>query len=80
MPYGALQSGARLPLKCTEVLMIDTPAGLRAHEFERFMRHADVVLVPVVPSPIDGWTSAPPTSWRAGTSFRCRHRRNASAT
>jgi len=42
----------RIPA-ATEVLMIDTPAGLRAHEFERFVRHADVVLVPVVPSPID---------------------------
>ncbi len=37
----------------TEVLLIDTPAGLRAHEFERFARHADVLLIPVVPSPID---------------------------
>jgi chromosome partitioning protein len=42
----------RIPAS-TEVLLIDTPAGLRAHEFERFARHADVVLVPVVPSPID---------------------------
>ncbi|GAA0708565.1 ParA family protein [Dokdonella soli] len=37
----------------TDVLLIDTPAGLRAHEFERFARHADVLLIPVVPSPID---------------------------
>lgn len=37
----------------TQTLLIDTPAGLRAHEFERFARHADVLLVPVVPSPID---------------------------
>ncbi|MEO8673478.1 MAG: ParA family protein [Tahibacter sp.] len=37
----------------TDVLLIDTPAGLRAHEFEQFGRHADVLLIPVVPSPID---------------------------
>ena len=37
----------------TEILLVDTPAGLRAHEFERFARHADVLVVPVVPSPID---------------------------
>lgn len=37
----------------TEVLLIDTPAGLRAHEFEQFARHADALLIPVVPSPID---------------------------
>ncbi|HEY6940786.1 ParA family protein [Dokdonella sp.] len=42
----------RIPAS-TEVLLIDTPAGLRAHEFERFARHADAVLVPVVPSSID---------------------------
>lgn len=37
----------------TQVLLIDTPAGLRAHEFERFARHADALVIPVVPSPID---------------------------
>jgi chromosome partitioning protein len=37
----------------TQVMLIDTPAGLRAHEFERFARHADVLVIPVVPSPID---------------------------
>ena len=42
----------RIPAS-TEVLLIDTPAGLRAHEFERFARHADVLVIPVVPSPID---------------------------
>ncbi len=42
----------RIP-SSTEVLLVDTPAGLRAHEFERFARHADVLLIPVVPSPID---------------------------
>jgi chromosome partitioning protein len=37
----------------TQVMLIDTPAGLRAHEFERFARHADALVIPVVPSPID---------------------------
>ena len=37
----------------TEVLLIDTPAGVRAHEFEGLARHADVLVIPVVPSPID---------------------------
>ncbi|TDR45764.1 chromosome partitioning protein [Tahibacter aquaticus] len=42
----------RLPAD-TQVLLIDTPAGLRAHEFVPFARHADVLLVPLVPSPLD---------------------------
>ena len=37
----------------TEVLLIDTPAGVRAHEFEGLARHADALVIPVVPSPID---------------------------
>lgn len=37
----------------TQVMLIDTPAGLRAHEFERFARHADALVIPIVPSPID---------------------------
>ena len=53
-PTYGLSAGWLLRIPATtEVLLIDTPAGLRAHEFERFARHADVVLVPVVPSPID---------------------------
>jgi chromosome partitioning protein len=42
----------RLPSD-TQVLLIDTPAGLRPHEFAPFARHADVLLIPVVPSPLD---------------------------
>lgn len=42
----------RIPAS-TQVLLIDTPAGLRAHEFEALARHADVLVIPVVPSPID---------------------------
>jgi chromosome partitioning protein len=37
----------------TEILLIDTPAGLRGHEFDQFARHADALVVPVVPSSID---------------------------
>ena len=37
----------------TEILLIDTPAGLRGHEFDQFARHADALIVPVVPSSID---------------------------
>ena len=37
----------------TDVLLIDTPAGVRAHEFEGLARHADALVIPVVPSPID---------------------------
>ena len=44
--------GLRLPAQ-TQVLLIDTPAGLRAHEFAPFARHADVLLVPLVPSALD---------------------------
>jgi len=53
-PAHGLSAGwlLRIP-SSTEVLLIDTPAGLRAHEFERFARHADVLVIPVVPSPID---------------------------
>ncbi len=53
-PAFGLNSGwlLRVP-SSTQVLLIDTPAGLRAHEFEALARHADVLLIPVVPSPID---------------------------
>jgi chromosome partitioning protein len=53
-PAHGLSAGwlLRIP-PTTETLLIDTPAGLRAHEFERFARHADALLIPVVPSPID---------------------------
>jgi chromosome partitioning protein len=53
-PTYGLSAGWLLRIPATtQVLLIDTPAGLRAHEFERFARHADVLLIPVVPSPID---------------------------
>lgn len=53
-PAHGLGSGwvLRLPSD-TQILLIDTPAGLRSHEFVPFARHADVLLVPVVPSPLD---------------------------
>lgn len=49
---GSASAVLRLP-RDTQVLLIDTPAGLRAHEFAPFARHADVLLVPLVPSPLD---------------------------
>jgi chromosome partitioning protein len=53
-PAYGLNAGWLLRIPATtEVLLIDTPAGLRAHELERFARNTDVILVPVVPSPID---------------------------
>jgi len=53
-PAHGLHAGwlLRIPAN-TGVLLLDTPAGLRMHELERFARHADVLLVPVVPSAID---------------------------
>lgn len=53
-PANGLAAGwlLRIPAS-TQVLLIDTPAGVRAHEFEALARHADVLLIPVVPSPID---------------------------
>ena len=42
----------RLPAT-TDIVLIDTPAGLRSHEFAQFARHADVIVIPVVPSAID---------------------------
>lgn len=42
----------RIPA-ATDILLIDTPAGLRGHEFDQFARHADALIVPVVPSSID---------------------------
>ena len=42
----------RIP-PATDILLIDTPAGLRGHEFDQFARHADALIVPVVPSSID---------------------------
>ena len=53
-PAHGLSAGWMLRVPpATEVMLIDTPAGLRAHEFERFARHADALVIPVVPSPID---------------------------
>ncbi|UXI68023.1 ParA family protein [Tahibacter amnicola] len=53
-PAHGLRAGWLLRLTATtEVVVIDTPAGLRSHEFAQFVRHADVLLIPIVPSPID---------------------------
>jgi chromosome partitioning protein len=37
----------------TEVLLVDTPAGLRPHQISEFLRRCDTMLVPMVPSGID---------------------------
>lgn len=53
-PSYGLSSGwvLRIPAN-TEILLIDTPAGMRSHEFSQFARHADALVIPVIPSPID---------------------------
>ncbi|PIV35281.1 MAG: CMP-binding protein [Lysobacterales bacterium CG02_land_8_20_14_3_00_62_12] len=37
----------------TEVLLVDTPAGLRRDQIAEYLRRVDTVLVPLVPSAID---------------------------
>jgi chromosome partitioning protein len=37
----------------TDVLLVDTPAGLRSHQVAEYLRRCDTVLVPIVPSTID---------------------------
>lgn len=37
----------------TDVLLVDTPAGLRSHQIAEYLRRCDTVLVPIVPSAID---------------------------
>lgn len=42
----------RIP-PATEVLLVDTPAGLRNHQMAEYLRRCDTVLVPMIPSAID---------------------------
>lgn len=42
----------------TEILVIDTPAGLRSHQLAEYLRRVDTVLVPILPSAIDQRASA----------------------
>ena len=35
------------------VLIIDTPAGMRGKELKSYVRHAQTIIIPVLPSPID---------------------------
>lgn len=42
----------RIP-PATEVLLVDTPAGLRNHQMAEYLRRCDSVLVPMIPSAID---------------------------
>jgi chromosome partitioning protein len=37
----------------SEVLLVDTPAGLRPHQISEFLRRCDTLLVPMIPSAID---------------------------
>jgi chromosome partitioning protein len=37
----------------TDVLVVDTPAGLRPHQLSELLRRCDTLLVPIVPSGID---------------------------
>ncbi|MCK0154762.1 ParA family protein [Alcanivorax sp. S6407] len=39
--------------QCGDVVIIDSPAGLDAHQLDHLMRLSQIVLVPVLPSPID---------------------------
>lgn len=47
----------RIP-PATEVLIVDTPAGLRPHQLSEFLRRCDTALVPIVPSGIDARASS----------------------
>lgn len=52
---GALSTAGwtlRIP-PATDVLVVDTPAGLRPHQLSEFLRRCDTLLVPIVPSGID---------------------------
>ena len=42
----------RVPLG-TQRVLIDTPAGIDIHQMESIAKRADIVLIPVLPSPID---------------------------
>jgi chromosome partitioning protein len=37
----------------TDVMLVDTPAGLRNHQISEYLRRCDTVLIPIVPSAID---------------------------
>ena len=41
------------PRKGTEIVIMDSPAGLHGRELAALVRKAETILVPVVPSPID---------------------------
>ena len=48
----AVEGDARAP-RGTDVALMDTPAGVYGARMTQFLRRADVLLVPVLPSPID---------------------------
>ena len=39
--------------KTTDILIIDSPAGLQGNKLATFMRNADAAIIPLTPSPID---------------------------
>jgi len=42
----------------TQRVVVDSPAGLKGQELVEQVRHVDVILVPVVPSPVDTFATA----------------------
>jgi len=50
---GVTQSWQRRVLPGTQKLIIDAPAGVMGQSLQEFIRQVDVVIVPVLPSPID---------------------------
>lgn len=49
----AHREGLRHLPRSAEVLVIDAPARLHGAELSEFVRHAETVLVPILPSPVD---------------------------
>jgi len=50
--YNAAKQGMRLP-KSPDVVILDAPAGVHGAELSALTRHADTLLIPVLPSPLD---------------------------
>ena len=51
-----LDHDVRLP-KCTDVLVIDSPANLHGKKLKELVKRVDRIIVPVQPSPFDMWAS-----------------------
>ncbi len=50
--YNAAKQGMRLP-KSPDVVIMDAPAGVHGSGLSALARHADTLLIPVLPSPVD---------------------------